>query len=297
MRLDQAVSELMPEYSRSRLQQWIKQGWIKVNGEVLKAKEKVKVNDQVDVVAELESQGSWEAQDLPLDIVYEDEDILVIAKAAGMVVHPAAGNPDGTLVNAVLHHCPALESIPRAGIVHRLDKDTTGIMVVAKTLPAQAHIVDQLQARSMGREYEALVVGALTGGGTVDAPISRHPQNRKKMAVNSFGKPAISHYRLLQRFDGHSHVRVKLETGRTHQIRVHMAHIHHPLVGDPVYGGRLKMPAGASDELKQVLREFPRQALHARKLSLIHPRTEESMSWEIPLADDIQGLLLALEQG
>lgn len=295
-RLDQVLAELAPDYSRSRLQQWIKQGAVTVNGQQLKPKDKVKVNDLIEVHAELESQGAWEAEEIPLDIVYEDEEIIVINKPAGMVVHPAAGNYTGTLVNALLHHDPSLETIPRAGIVHRLDKDTTGLMVVAKTLRAHAHIVEQLQDRSMGREYEAVATGVMTGGGTVDEPISRHSQNRKKMAVNPFGKHAVTHYRVVNRMTAHTHIRVKLETGRTHQIRVHMAHIHHALVGDPVYGGRLKLPAGISDDMKHLLRTFPRQALHAKQLTLIHPATEEEVSWEVPLPDDMVELLEKLAE-
>ena len=293
-RLDHVLTELMPEYSRSRLQQWIKQGAITVNGAQLKAKEKLKVNDLIEIRAELESQGAWVAQDIPLDIVYEDDDIIVVNKPVGLVVHPAAGNHDGTLVNAVLHHFPEIESVPRAGIVHRLDKDTSGLMVVAKTLIAHAHIVDQLQERTMGREYEAIVAGVMTGGGKVDEPIARHSQNRKKMTVTPFGKHAVTHYRVIERFPAHTHVRVKLETGRTHQIRVHMAHIKHGLVGDSVYGGRQKMPATASAELKDLLRQFGRQALHAKKLTLIHPKTGEEMSWESELPEDILHLLSSL---
>ncbi len=295
LRFDQVLAELMPDYSRSRLQQWIRQGGAKLNGAIVKPKEKVKVNDLIEVCAEQEAQGDWLPQNIPLTIVHEDAEIMVINKPAGLVVHPAAGNPDGTLVNALLHHDPELASVPRAGIVHRLDKETTGLMVVAKTLRAHAHLVDQLQSRSMGREYEAVVSGVLTGGGTVDAPIARHSQNRKKMAVTPHGKPAVSHYRLLQRFRAHSHVRVKLETGRTHQIRVHMAHIHHPLLGDPVYGGRLKVPAGCSDALKTLLRTFKRQALHAKVLRLIHPETQQLCEWESDLPDDFLHVLGVLQ--
>jgi 23S rRNA pseudouridine1911/1915/1917 synthase len=295
-RLDQVIADFMPEYSRSRLQQWIKQGHILVNNTQLKSKDKVKINDLIEVRAELESQGEWQAEDIPLDIIYQDEEILIINKPAGMVVHPAAGNHSGTLVNALLHHFPDIEAVPRAGIVHRLDKDTTGLMVVAKTLTAHAHIVEQLQSREMGREYEAIVSGVMTGGGTVDEPIARSPKNRKKMAVNQFGKHAVTHYRVLERFDAHTHIRVKLETGRTHQIRVHMAHIKYPLIGDSTYAGRLKLPAGASDEVKEALRQFERQALHAKKLTLIHPQTEEEMSWEIELPEDMQGLLSILSE-
>lgn len=296
MRLDQVIADFMPEYSRSRLQQWIKQGHIRVNEEIARSKDKVKINDLIEVKAELESQGEWLAEDIPLDIVYQDEDILIINKPAGMVVHPAAGNHSGTLVNALLHHFPDIKAVPRAGIVHRLDKDTTGLMVVAKTLTAHAHIVEQLQSREMGREYEAIAAGVMTGGGTINEPIARSPKNRKKMAVNQFGKHAVTHYRVLERFLAHTHIRVKLETGRTHQIRVHMAHIKHPLIGDTTYAGRMKLPAGASDEVKNALRQFERQALHAKKLTLIHPQTGEEMSWEVDLPEDMQNLLAVLSE-
>jgi len=291
MRLDQAVSELMPDYSRSRLQQWIKQGAVTVNGSQLKPKEKVKVNDLIEVNAELEAQGEWLPEPLDLNIVYEDESIIIINKPVGLVVHPAAGNYSGTLVNGLLHHDPNLQTIPRAGIVHRLDKDTTGLMVVAKTLQAHAHIVAQLQDRSMGREYEAVVTGVMTGGGTVDEPIARHSRDRKKMAVTPFGKHAVTHYRLIKKFAHHTHIRVKLETGRTHQIRVHMAHIGYPLVGDATYAGRSRVPAGTTAEFKEALKAFPRQALHAKKLTLIHPETEEELSWEVDLPEDMTDLL------
>lgn len=291
MRLDQAIAELMPDYSRSRLQQWIKQGCITVNGGQYKPKEKVKANDLIEVNAELEPQGDWLPEPMDLNIVFEDESILVLNKPVGLVVHPAAGNYSGTLVNGLLHYNPALNNVPRAGIVHRLDKDTSGLMVVAKTLQAHAHIVAQLQDRSMGREYEALVTGVMTGGGTVDEPIARHSRDRKKMTVTPFGKPAVTHYRLIKKFEHHTHIRVKLETGRTHQIRVHMAHIGYPLVGDPTYAGRSRVPAGTSAEFKEALKSFPRQALHAKKLTLIHPADEEEVSWEVELPDDMRALL------
>ncbi len=296
MRLDHVLSELMPDYSRSRLQQWIKSEQVKINGECLKPKEKVKIHDLIEVKAELESQGEWTAEDIPLNIVYEDDDIIIINKPENMVVHPAAGNYTGTLVNALLNHYPDIETVPRAGIVHRLDKDTTGLMVVAKNLSAHAHIVDQLQTRTMGREYEAIISGVMTGGGTVNDPIARSSKNRKKMAVSPFGKHAVTHYRVLSRFNANSHIRVKLETGRTHQIRVHMAHIKYPLVGDKTYSGRFKLPAGASDFLKESLKSFPRQALHAKKLTLTHPKTGEEMSWEADLPDDMLALLEALNE-
>jgi 23S rRNA pseudouridine1911/1915/1917 synthase len=296
MRLDHVLSELMPDYSRSRLQQWIKSEQVRVNGQCLKAKEKVKINDLIEVTAELEDQGDWLPEAIPLNILFEDAHIIILNKPADMVVHPAAGNYSGTLVNALLHHYPPIAAVPRAGIVHRLDKDTTGLMVVAKNLTAHAHIVEQLQTREMGREYEAIVCGVMTGGGTVDEPIARSTKNRKKMAVSPFGKPAVTHYRVLKRFEAHSHIRVKLETGRTHQIRVHMAHIHYPLVGDTTYAGRLKLPAGASEQLKAALRNFGRQALHAKKITLIHPETEQEMSWESELPDDMQQLLSELNR-
>tara|TARA_R110001592_G_scaffold177076_2_gene417316 strand:+ start:127729 stop:128685 length:957 start_codon:yes stop_codon:yes gene_type:complete len=296
MRLDHVLSELMPDYSRSRLQQWIKNEQVTINGAFLKSKEKVKIHDLIEVKAELESQGEWTAEDIPLDIIFEDDDIIILNKPANMVVHPAAGNYTGTLVNALLNHYPEIETVPRAGIVHRLDKDTTGVMVVAKNLSAHAHIVDQLQTRAMGREYEAIVSGVMTGGGTINEPIARSPKNRKKMAVSPFGKHAVTHYRVIQRYNANSHIRVKLETGRTHQIRVHMAHIKYPIVGDITYAGRLKIPANASDFLKNELRSFARQALHAKKITLIHPRTEAEMSWESDLPEDMLALLSALNE-
>lgn len=295
-RLDQAAAELMPEHSRSRLQGWIKSGALTVNGKSCKPRDKVMLGDRLELDAEPEAQVSWEAESIDLNIVYEDEHLLVINKPAGLVVHPAAGHADGTLVNALLNHAPEVENLPRAGIVHRLDKDTSGIMVVARSLIAHTSLVDQLQARTMGREYEAIVVGTLTGGSTVDAPIGRHPRERKKMAVVPTGKPAVTHYRLVERFAAHTHVRCKLESGRTHQIRVHMAHVKHPLVGDPQYGGRLRLPKGTTDELRDVLASFQRQALHARQLTLEHPQTGEMLTWEVPLPDDIEGLLAALRK-
>jgi 23S rRNA pseudouridine1911/1915/1917 synthase len=295
-RLDQAAAELMPEHSRSRLQSWIKSGALTVNGAVRKPRDKVMLDDVLDLDAEPEVQVTWEAEPISLDIVYEDEHLLVINKPAGLVVHPAAGHADGTLVNALLNHAPEVENLPRAGIVHRLDKDTSGIMVVARSLIAHTSLVDQLQTRTMGREYEAVVVGSLTGGATVDAPIGRHPQDRKRMAVVSSGKPAVTHYRLLERFAAHTHIQCKLESGRTHQIRVHMTHVRHPLVGDPVYGGRLRLPKGTTEELRQALAAFSRQALHARRLTLEHPETGETLSWEVPLPEDMVQLIEALRK-
>lgn len=293
-RLDQAVAELMPEHSRSRIQGWIKRGELTLNDHSCKPRDKVQMDDLIKVRAVVEGSDRWEPEAIALDILYEDEHLIVLDKPAGLVVHPAAGHSAGTLLNALLAHAPELDRLPRAGIVHRLDKDTSGVMVVARSLIAHTALVGQLQARTMGREYEAVVVGSMTGGGHVDAPIGRHPQQRKKMAVVENGKPAVTHYRLLRRFRGHSHIRCKLETGRTHQIRVHMAHIRHPLVGDPVYGGRMRVPPGADAGLLEMLRTFRRQALHAQSLQLEHPASGEPMVFESALPEDFRALLAAL---
>jgi 23S rRNA pseudouridine1911/1915/1917 synthase len=295
MRFDQLAAVLFPDYSRSRLAQWIRSGELLADGKRLRPRDPVPVGSQLSLEAEPEDVVSWTGEDIQLDIVYEDESLLVLNKPAGLVVHPAAGHRDGTLVNAILHHCPDLSALPRAGVVHRLDKDTSGLMVVAKTLQAHHDLVEQLQERSVKRQYAAVCIGAMTGGGTVDLPIGRHPRARKKMAVlPTGGKQAITHYRIAERFAHHTHIRVRLETGRTHQIRVHMAHIHYPLIGDPSYGGRPRIPAGASDELVTALRTFPRQALHARELGLIHPRSGEAMEWEVNLPQDLEALLSCL---
>ena len=293
-RLDQAVAELFPEYSRSRLQAWIKSGELKVNGEIWKIKAKVKGGEKLDLEVQLEAETRWLPEPIPLNICYEDTHILVLNKPAGLVVHPAAGNQAGTLLNALLYYSPDLAALPRAGIVHRLDKDTTGLMVVAKTLEAHHHLVSQLQARTVNRQYEAIAAGVMTGGGSVDKPIGRHPAQRVKMAVVDGGKEARTHYRVVKRFRGHTHVRVNLETGRTHQIRVHMAHIKYPLLGDSIYGGRLRHPKGASEQLLRALRGFKRQALHAGKLGLIHPVSGEHMEWEAEIPEDMQVMIRAL---
>ena len=298
MRFDQAASELFPDFSRSRLQSWIKDGQLKINGTIGKPKDKLIGGETLDLNAELEAQGEWEPEAISLDIVHEDDDLLIINKQAGLVVHPAAGNYTGTLVNALINHIPGLVNLPRAGIVHRLDKETTGLMVVAKTLEAHTDLVAQLADRTVSREYEAVAVGAMTGGGTVNAPMGRHPIHRKLMAVLSQGgKRAVTHYRVATRFPHHTHIKVKLETGRTHQIRVHMAHIGFPLVGDPTYGSRFKIPKGANDSLIEALKAFPRQALHAAKLGLEHPGTGEYTEWTAPLPEDFKGLLDELKRG
>ncbi|MFD1261569.1 23S rRNA pseudouridine(1911/1915/1917) synthase RluD [Entomomonas asaccharolytica] len=295
-RLDQIAAQLFSDYSRSRLATWIKEGKLTVNGAVLKPKDTVFSGALLSLNAEQEAQGDWVAQNIKLNVVYEDEALLVINKPAGLVVHPAAGHYEGTLLNALLYHAPELQNVPRAGIVHRLDKDTTGLMVVAKTIEAQTKLVDQLQARSVSRIYEAIVAGVVTSGGTVDAPINRHGVQRQKMAVVADGKKAVTHYRVLERFRAYTHIRVQLETGRTHQIRVHMAHINFPLLGDPVYGGRFRIPPASNPTLIQSLKEFPRQALHARFLELDHPTTGKRIRWESELPEDMVWMLSLLRQ-
>jgi len=295
-RLDKALADLFPNYSRARLQQWIGDGQVRVNNVVKsKNKEKVQGGEKVELTAQLEESVLWQAQNLPLNIVFEDENLLIINKSAGVVVHPAAGNRENTLVNALLHHAPELAQIPRAGIIHRLDKDTTGLLVVARTLTAHTHLVAQLQARKFLKEYQAIVMGNMIAGGTVDAAIGRHPIHRTKMAVIPNGKSAVTHYRIIQRYRAHTHIRVILETGRTHQIRVHLAHIAYPLVGDPVYGKRLQIPANSSTNFANILRNFKRQALHAYKLGFIHPATGQFMHWAVDLPEDMQNLQVALE--
>lgn len=293
-RLDQVLAAVFPDFSRTRLQQWLRTGAVAVDGKLLRARDPVWGGEHITVDAVIDVESPWQGEAIPLEIVHEDQWMLVINKSPGQVVHPGAGNRAGTLVNALLHYAPELAHVPRAGVVHRLDKDTSGLLVVARTLPAQKHLVEQLQARQVKREYAAIVVGVMTAGGSIDAPIGRHPVERTRMAVVSGGRAAISHYRVVERFRAHSHIKVRLETGRTHQIRVHMAHLHHPLVGDPTYGGRLRLPPDCSDGLKTVLRGFKRQALHAAALGLIHPGSGEVMNWEIPLPEDMQQLLEAL---
>ncbi|WP_116367361.1 23S rRNA pseudouridine(1911/1915/1917) synthase RluD [Parahaliea mediterranea] len=296
-RLDAAAAQLFPDFSRSRLQSWIKRGELLLDGSACRPRDKVREGGQLSLSAELQDEVSWEPQPIDLDIVYEDDSILVLNKPAGLVVHPAAGHADGTLVNALLNHAPAMAQLPRGGIVHRLDMETSGLMVAAKTLQAHHDLVDQLQARTVKRQYCAVCIGAMTGGGTIDAPMGRHPRSRKKMAVLSFGgKPAVTHYRIAKRFGHHTRIAVNLETGRTHQIRVHMAHRKYPLIGDPVYGGRPRIPKGASQRLIDTLRNFRRQALHAEALGLEHPESGEPMHFECPLPSDIQDLLTVLAE-
>jgi 23S rRNA pseudouridine1911/1915/1917 synthase len=292
--LDQIATDLFTDFSRARLQQWIKDGALRVDGEQRAPKQKLLGGEVLSIDVQLQPEGDWQAENIPLNIVYEDDDIIVLNKSADLVVHPAAGNRSGTLLNGLLYHCAQLASVPRAGIVHRLDKDTTGLMVVAKTLQAHTDLVAQLQARTVKREYEAIVSGVITGGGTIDQPIGRHPVQRTKMAVVSDGKEARTHYSVLQRFHGHSHVRLNLETGRTHQIRVHMAHLRFPIVGDDAYAGRFRIHKGASQHLREFIHGFGRQALHARALGLIHPTSGEQQSWSVDLPEDMQALLEVL---
>jgi 23S rRNA pseudouridine1911/1915/1917 synthase len=297
LRLDQALSKSLPDYSRSRLQGWIKEGLVLVDGQPANAKQKVWGGERVEVKPQPKPEESaFKAQDISLPIVYEDAHILVINKPAGMVVHPAAGNWEGTLLNALLHYAPQLKDLPRAGIVHRLDKDTSGLLVVAKTIAAQTSLVRQLQARTVKREYRAIVWGEVWQNGTVETQIGRHPHARTKMAVTRVGgKPAITHYEVLERFAVHTYLRCRLETGRTHQIRVHMQHLGAPLVGDPVYGMRGIVPNKAiTPTLREALGQFRRQALHAARLGLIHPATGEAMEWQAELPEDMKMLLEAM---
>lgn len=293
-RLDQVVASLCPQYSRSQLQKWIKSGQVLVDNKPLKPKERLTGGEQIIIHATQEVQTRSEAEEMPLDIVYEDDNILVLNKPADLVVHPGAGNWSGTLVNGLLHYDPKLEYLPRAGIVHRLDKDTTGLMVVAKTLEAHNSLVEQLQERDVSREYLALVQRPVIAGGTLEGNIGRHPIDRLKMAVIEGGKEAITHYRVEERFRHHTLLRVALETGRTHQIRVHLTANNMPIVGDQLYGGRPRVPAGISGELREALQTFPRQALHATRLGLVHPLTEEALEWEAPVPADMEALLALL---
>ncbi|HEX5056813.1 MAG TPA: 23S rRNA pseudouridine(1911/1915/1917) synthase RluD [Gammaproteobacteria bacterium] len=294
-RLDKVLAELFPEYSRSCLQNWLKQGFITLDASAGIAKYKVYGGEslRLDVPAGAPAQEEA-AEDIALEIVHEDADIIVINKPPGLVVHPAAGNRSGTLQNGLLYRYPELAEVPRAGLVHRLDKDTSGLLVVARHLRAHKSLVDQLQARSMGREYDAIVQGVVISGGEIDQPVGRHSHDRLRMAVREGGREAVTHYRLVERFRAHSHLRVQLETGRTHQIRVHMAHIRKPVVGDPLYGGRLKVPPEATPQLAERLHALRRQALHASRLELLHPATDEPVEWSVELPGDMQLLLEAL---
>jgi 23S rRNA pseudouridine1911/1915/1917 synthase len=293
-RLDQVLSELLSDYSRTRIKTWIESGQVLVNGGQLRPKDKVVGGERVEVNAVLPDAVPVAPEVIDLEIAFKDRHLLVINKPAGLVVHPGAGNAGGTLQNALLHFDPNLAQLPRGGIVHRLDKDTTGLLVVARTIETHTALVRALEARDIEREYEAISVGVMTGGGNVDAPVGRHPMDRLRQAIREDGREAVTHYRVLHRYRGHTHIRLQLETGRTHQIRVHMAHIHYPLVGDRVYGGRLLLPKGASSELIDAIRGFKRQALHAARLAFEHPATGKPVDVTAPIPADMQGLLGAL---
>src|SRR6478609_6162813 len=295
-RFDAVLAELFPEFSRSRLSEWIKSGDALLDGRPARPRDPVRGGESVSLNVVLEVQTTAAAEDIALDVLYEDEAVFVLDKPAGLVVHPGAGNPAGTLVNALLHRDPALEMLPRAGIVHRLDKDTSGVMVVARTLPAHTALVEQLASRGVHRQYLAVVVGALVSGGTANAAIDHHPRDRIRMAVREDGREAITHYRLRERFRAHTALECRLETGRTHQIRVHMAHLKHPIVGDPLYGGPLKLPRGATPELIETLRGFKRQALHAETLEFAHPISGEPIRCTAPVPADLRQLMDALRE-
>lgn len=295
-RLDQALVQLFPQYSRAKLQAWIRDKQVLVAGRNLAAKEKVCGGETVKICATLAITATTpRAEDIPLDIPFEDEHLIIVNKPVGLVVHPAAGNPDGTLVNALLHHAPQLAHLPRAGIIHRLDKGTSGLLVVAKTLEAHNLLVKQLQARTVHREYHAIAHGHVSHGGKIHAPIGRDPHHRQRMAIRQGGKTATTYYKILQGFSHYTYLQIRLDTGRTHQIRVHMASIKHPLVGDPSYGGRKRPPATISPALAQYLTAFAHQALHAIRLGLTHPGTGMAMEWTAPLPEDFQQLLNLLQ--
>lgn len=296
LRIDQALSEIWSDFSREKLKQWIKEGKIQIDGQSVKPKYLCKGTENITLDVILAHQTHAMPENIPLTILYEDDDLMVINKPVGMVVHPGAGNPSGTLLNALLYHYPKAAELDRAGIVHRIDKDTSGLLVVAKTLEAQFSLSQQLAEKSVYRLYDAIVYGTLIAGGTINQPIKRHPTDRIKMAVVAGGKEAITHYNVIERFKHFTRIQAQLETGRTHQIRVHFSYLGHPLVGDPVYVQRVKLPAGATVLLKEMLHSFKRQALHAYQLGLIHPRTGEQMRFEAPLPDDFLHLLHVLRQ-
>ena len=290
-RLDVALSEMLPDYSRSKITAWIKSGEALINHKPFKPKDKVNGSEMVELKISQKQNNDWVGEDIPLNIVFEDEDIIVLNKAVGLVTHPGAGNWSGTLANALLHYEPKLATLDRAGIVHRLDKNTSGLMVVSRNEKSQKYLVEQLQKHSVSREYSAIVYGHMVAGGTIDEPIGRDTKDRVKQAVSSHGKEAVTHYRVIDRYQNHTHVKAILETGRTHQIRVHLSHIGYPLIGDPMYGGKVRFPKKADVILKEAIVNFKRQALHARKLTLTHPISGELMSWKAPLPEDMLALL------
>ena len=290
-RIDQVAALVWPDFSREKLKQWMKEGHLLVNGNIVKPKYRCDGTEQLSLEVELETQTAAMPEDIPLNIVYEDDDIIIINKAVGMVVHPGAGNPNGTLVNAILHHYPKSSELTRAGLVHRIDKDTSGLLVVAKNLESQFALTKQLAKKTVYRLYDLVVYGQVIAGGTIDEPIKRHPVDRVKMAVLPGGRDAVTHFNVKERFQHFTRVQAQLETGRTHQIRVHLNYIGFPLIGDPVYVSRVRVPAGASEALTTCLRGFKRQALHAVKLGLIHPKTQEEMIFEAPWPEDFAQLV------
>ena len=293
-RLDQALSQLYPEHSRSRIQTWIKSGDVSVNKSYYRQRDEVNIGDVIEINTELKTVDKLQAEAIELDIIHEDVALIIINKPAGLVVHPGAGNPNHTLVNALLNFDEDLGAIPRAGIIHRLDKDTTGVMVVARTLESHTYLVNKLQERKIKRNYQAIVCGQLTAGGSIENKMGRHPKNRIKMAVTNNGKAATTHYRILNKYQHYTHLRVQLETGRTHQIRVHMSHIKHPIVGDPVYGNNKSIRKGVGSSLREVIMNFKRQALHAYEIELTHPVTGKEMKFNTDLPEDLQTLIQAL---
>jgi 23S rRNA pseudouridine1911/1915/1917 synthase len=295
-RLDMALARMFPEYSRTRLKDWVAQGRVTVDGRTLRPRDAVAGGERVILQAEPEQRVTSDPEAMDLAVVFEDDDLLVLDKPAGLVVHPGAGNLRGTLMNGLLHRWPSLEVLPRAGIVHRLDKDTSGLLLVGKTLESHTQLVRQMGRREISRGYLAVCNGVLTAGGTIDAPIARHPVDRLRMTVRSNGKPAVTHYRVLERFSAHTLIKVELESGRTHQIRVHLTHVGHALLGDPVYGGRLALPPAADAALAEVLRNFRRQALHARKLALAHPVGGNALEFEAPPPADLERLIATLRR-
>jgi len=290
-RLDVALSEMLPYYSRSKITAWIKSGEALIDHKSFKPKDKVNGSEMVELTISQKQNNDWVGEDIPLNIIFEDDDIIVLNKAVGLVTHPGAGNWSGTLANALLHYEPKLATLDRAGIVHRLDKNTSGLMVVSRNEKSQKYLVEQLQKHSVSREYSAIVYGHMVAGGTIDEPIGRDTKDRVKQAVSSHGKEAVTHYRVIDRYQNHTHIKAILETGRTHQIRVHLSHIGYPLMGDPMYGGKVRFPKKADVILKEAIVNFKRQALHARKLTLTHPISGELMSWKAPLPEDMLALL------
>ncbi|MGQ0801576.1 MAG: 23S rRNA pseudouridine(1911/1915/1917) synthase RluD [Pseudomarimonas sp.] len=294
LRADQAVAKLFPDYSRARLSEWIKTGELRVDGRQVRPKDHLRGGECIELEATITKVGDALAEAISLDVLYEDADLLILNKPVGLVVHPGAGNPTGTLVNALLHLDPTLASLPRAGIVHRLDKDTSGCLLVARTVRAHTALVAMLSERLIHRQYEAVVQGEPVAGGRVDAPIGRHPVDRLRMAVTEEGRPAATQFRVRERFRGFTSLQVNLESGRTHQIRVHMAHLRLNLLGDQLYGASLRLPRGASADVIEKLRGFRRQALHAEKLQFTHPFSGDMVEANAPRPADLQDVLVAL---